>query len=97
MSNIQKRRIRRGFDIEFKKEAVRAANTPGVSVAETARNLDLDYSTLRRWIKEFTPVSPENGSSPDLEKMHLRKQIKQLREERDILKKAIAFFAKTQE
>ena len=88
---------RRSFSPEFKSEAVRLVREEGYSVAEAARNLDLHDGVLRRWIakSDSLTTSSLNGSS-DLqsEVLHLRKEVKRLRMEREILKKAAAFFAK---
>ena len=70
---------RRKFSREFKIEAVRLVTDRGVTVAQTARDLDVAQSVLRRWIRELTATPtaafPGNG---------------QIRAERDILKKAAA-------
>ena len=88
---------RRSFSPEFKSEAVRLVREEGCSVAEAARNLDIHDGVLRRWIAQSDSFSTTSLScSGDLqsEVFHLRKEVKRLRMEREILKKAAAFFAK---
>ena len=91
---------RRILSREFKVEAVRLVGERGVSVAQAARDLDIDETMLRRWAKELTadPVQafPGHGQSkPEpLEIGRLRLEVAKLRAERDILNKAAAFFAR---
>ena len=91
---------RRKFSREFKIEAVRLVTDRGVAVAQAARDLDVAESVLRRWMRELTatPVAafPGNGQMrADLvEIAALKKEVARLRVERDILKKAAAFFAR---
>ena len=91
---------RRILSREFKVEAVRLVGERGVSVAQAARDLDIDETMLRRWAKELTadPVQafPGHGQSkPEpLEIERLRREVAKLRAERDILNKAAAFFAR---
>jgi transposase len=71
-----------------------------VSVAQAARDLDLHENMLRRWMKELSAdpaqAFPGNGQmKPEqLEIERLRREVAKLRAERDILKKAAAFFAR---
>jgi len=91
---------RRKLSREFKIEAVRLATDGGVAVAQAARDLDLAKSVLRRWMRELTATPatafPGNGQmSADLAEIAtLKKEVARLRAERDILKKAAAFFAR---
>jgi transposase len=91
---------RRKFSREFKIEAVRLVTDRGVAVAQAARDLDVAESMLRRWMRELTatPVAafPGNGQMrSDLAEISaLKKEVARLRAERDILKKAAAFFAR---
>ena len=91
---------RRKFSREFKIEAVRLVTDRGVAVAQAARDLDVAESMLRRWMRELTatPVAafPGNGQTrSDLAEISaLKKEVAPLRAERDILKKAAAFFAR---
>ena len=91
---------RRKFSREFKLEAVKLVTERGVSVAQVSRDLDLAESVLRRWVREeaATPASafPGNGQQRAelAEIASLKKEVARLRAERDILKKAAAFFAR---
>ena len=91
---------RRVFTKEFKVEAVRLVKEQGVSIAQACRDLDLHDTVLRKWIKdqESDPEKafPGRGvQKPDTaEVAALRKEIAKLKMERDILKKAAAWFAK---
>ena len=81
---------------EFKMEAVRLAEREGVSVSQVARDLGINASVLYDWIKKFGTSSADNPLTPDErdELMRLRRELRIVKEERDILKKATAFFAK---
>jgi transposase-like protein len=96
MSEANSRRPRRTFTPEFKADAVRLATAPGTSIAQTARDLGLADSLLRSWIKEVR--QPSSGLTQDerSELAALRRENRRLKEEREILKKAAAFFAKEQ-
>jgi transposase len=91
---------RRRFSREFKVEAVKLVRDRGVSVARAARDLGVHENVLRKWVKEFgcDPVQafPGHGQmKPEqLEIERLRREVQKLKAERDILKKATAFFAK---
>ena len=91
---------RRKFSREFKLEAVRLVKERGVSVAQAGRDLDLHENVLRKWIREVSAdpqqAFPGHGQmKPEqLEIERLRKEVAKLKAERDILKKAAAFFAK---
>ena len=91
MSNQTRRR----FSDEFKEEAVKLITEQGYKVSEASRNLDINASMLRRWQRE---LSTESDGSIDADEkaelQRLRKENKTLRMEREILKKAAAFFAK---
>ena len=91
---------RRKFSREFKLEAVRLVKERGVSVAQAARDLDLHENVLRKWVRELGAdprhAFPGHGQmKPEqLEIDRLRKEVAKLKAERDILKKAAAYFAK---
>jgi transposase len=91
---------RRQFSREFKLEAVRLVKDRGVSVAQAARDLDVHENVLRKWVRELAAdpqqafpgqgmVKPEQAEID-----RLKKENAKLRMERDILKKAAAYFAK---
>jgi transposase len=97
-------RRRRRFTHEFKLEAVRLAAVGDQPVSAVARELGIRPEMLRRWTRQAdsrvgqrpTDIFPGNGKllSQDEEIRRLRRENTVLREERDILKKATAFFAR---
>jgi transposase len=76
---------------EFKEEAVNLVVGQGYSIAEAARNLGVNANMLGRWKQESAGSSPSGDEKAELAR--LRKENKRLRMEREILKKATAFFA----
>ncbi len=91
---------RKQYTREFKQDAVRLVTEQGYKHTEAARNLGIDRGMLGRWIKEFqddeSGAFPGNGklTAEQEELRRLRRENKQLKLEREILKKAAAFFAK---
>ncbi len=91
---------RRKFAREFKLEAVRMVRDRGVAVAQAARDLDVHQNVLRKWVKELAAYPghafPGHGQmKPEqLEIERLRREVAKLKAERDILKKAAAYFAR---
>jgi transposase len=91
---------RRRFDRGFKLEAVKLVRERGVSAAQAARDLDVHENVLRKWIKEFSAdpqhafPGPGQMKPEQAEIERLRREVIRLKAERDILKKATAFFAK---
>ena len=91
---------RRKFTREFKLEAVRLIKDRGVSYAQTSQDLDVHTWQLRDWVKKFSDdpghAFPGNGQmKPEqLEIARLKREVAKLKAERDILKKAAAYFAK---
>lgn len=89
------RRTRRTFTPEYKAEVVQLVREGGQSISQTARNLDLTESSVRGWVEKAEPAEENSISSDDdAELKRLRAENKRLRQERDILAKATAFFAK---
>jgi transposase len=86
---------RRKFTREFKISAVELVNQKGYSVAEAARSLGIDPASLRDWMGKFSDAAPLSGDgSAQAELRRLRKENARLVMERDILKKAAAYFAR---
>ena len=91
---------RKKYSREFKLEAVNLVRERGVAIVQAARDLDLNHNMLRRWLKEHDGDSkhafPGVGQmKPEqLEIDRLRKEVTRLKAERDILKKAAAYFAR---
>ena len=81
---------------EFRQEVVRVALTSGLSRKQVASDFGIGFSTLSRWIKEERDNITASEPAIDLiqENERLRKEVRMLREEREILKKATQFFAK---
>jgi transposase len=90
-------RTRRAFTTEFKAQVVELCRTSGKSVGQVCRDLDLTETAVRRWIAQTEVDSGQReGLTTDerAELAQLRKENRVLREERDILKRATAFFAR---
>ena len=83
---------------EFRAEAVRLVKTTREPVTKIARELGVHPSTLRLWVSEARGAEPSPLTEDERgELRQLRRQVRTLRMERDILKKAAAFFAKHSE
>jgi transposase len=82
------------FTKEFRDEAVRLVLTSGRRQTEIARDLGLGHSTLERWLSAARDRSATiaSGETPEEELKRLRRENAVLRQEREILKKATAFF-----
>ena len=93
-----KKSKRRRFSKEFKEEAVKLVTESGYRVSEAARNLGIDPNLLSKWKRELLEAKEEQSSTHALQEelQRLRKENKQLKMEREILKKATAFFVKEQ-
>ena len=91
---------RRQFSKEFKIEAVRLVRERGISVVQAAKDLDVHENVLRKWVRDISEDAqhafPGHGQmKPEqAEIARLRKEVAKLKMERDILKKAAAYFAK---
>ena len=92
------RRVRRQFSEEFKAGAVRLVIEEGKSVGAVARELDLTPSALGGWVRAGQAERTKGKSGLMKEEreelVRLRKELRIVQEEREILKKAAAFFAK---
>jgi transposase len=89
---------KRKFTEQFKREAVLLAAERG-SQTEVAQDIGISKSTLSQWKKMFEEQEPQKVSEKDLERENawLRKRVRELELEKEILKKAAAFFAKESE
>lgn len=97
MSGV-KQRVRRSFTEEFKAGAVRLVLDEGKSISQVGRDLDVAQSVIGNWVKQAR-ADRSNGKTgltteERAELARLRREVKDLRQQRDILKKAAAFFAK---
>jgi len=93
------KRKRRRFTAEFKAETVRLVREGDKSIGEVAHEMDLTDSALRAWVKQ-AQIDASGGLDGELttrereELRRLRRELRQVKMEREILKKATAFFAK---
>ena len=88
------------YSDEFKEESIRLVVESKVSIPQVARDLGVSVWTLRDWVKRHrersgvsSPIRPE---SLEEENRRLKRELAVLRQERDLLKKAAAYFAKEQ-
>ena len=94
-----KKRARRKFTSEYKAEVVRLVRDGGKTIGEVSRDLDLTESAVRHWVTQ-AGIDGGGGGTGALttaeraELVALRREARQLRMEREILKKAAAFIAK---
>ena len=88
---------RKTYTAEFKREAVKLAKDRG-SIAQTARDLGISNNTLQNWKRQIvkTPDNPfpGNGNPHDNETAQLQRELGRLKEENEILKKAVGIFTK---
>ena len=98
MADRKAKRTRRSFTDEYKASAVRLVLDEGQTVAAAARDLGLTESSLRNWVEQARADRTQGKTgltTAEREELaRLRKENRILLEERDILKKATAFFAK---
>lgn len=99
MAETKRKRTKRSFTEEFKAGAIRLVLDEGKTVAAAARDLDLTESSLRNWVEQARADArrgkPGALTTAEREELsRLRKDNRILHEEREILKKAAAFFAK---
>lgn len=91
---------RRKFTPEFKQEIIKLITEQGKPVGQVARDIEVNESVVRRWVKTYTDEGikgfPGNGrlKPEDAELRALHKELVDLREENAILKKAVAIFTK---
>jgi transposase len=87
------------YDETFKKETVKYIAEKNIPVAQAARETGVNTNTLHGWIKKYGQQpeikAAQTFSSPDAEMKALQKQLRDLEEENEILKKAMHYFAKS--
>jgi|688.fasta_scaffold343955_2 transposase len=89
--------VRRSFSAEFRAEAVRLVSSGERSQAEVARSLGIGTSTIHKWCREAKAKDGVSASSAETaEVKELKAEIRRLKLEQEILKKAAAYFAKYQ-
>ena len=83
------------YSEEFRRDAVRMALTSGLTRPQLSSDLGVGLSTLNKWVQKHQHDDLMSGPHEDIEKENarLRKEVRLLREEREILKKATIFFA----
>jgi len=82
------------YSDEFKRDAVQQITVRGYPVREVARRLGVSSHSLYKWLKLFgEPVSKSAGVDHEAENRRLKRELVRVTEERDILKKAAAYFA----
>ncbi len=97
---MRARRNRQNYTKEFKSDAVNLVTEQGYSCTEVGRRLGINHSNVTRWVREHRNAQeePTQGGVPRselaAENRRLRKENRRLQMEREILKKAAAFFAK---
>ena len=98
MADTKAKRTRRSFTEDYKASAVRLVLDEGKAVAAVARDLGLTESSLRNWVEharaDRTKGKTGLTTAEREELVRLRKELRIVQEEREILKKAAAFFAK---
>jgi transposase len=99
MGEMQMQRAK--YTSEFKEEAVRQVVDKGHSVVDVAKRLGIGDQILYKWVKKFKdanePVAIDDMKSMQAELNRLKAELRRTTEERDILKKAAAYFAKQSE
>lgn len=88
---------RRKFSEEFKREAVNLTRQPNATVNQVARDIGVGASDLFRWRRELEAKGkafPGSGVPRDQEVMALRRELAKVKQERDFLRDAAAFFAR---
>jgi transposase len=89
---------RKRYSTEFKREAIRRCNEPGVTAVLVAEELGISTRQLRRWReaseRHGAQAFPGEGKARDEELMRLKRKLAKVEQERDFLKEAVAYFAK---
>jgi transposase len=97
VSGTMTKRRRRSFSPEFKAEIVELCRQPGRTVPLVCQEFDLGETAVRRWVHQAEVdqgVRPGVTTAEAEEVARLRKQLREVTEERDILARAVGFFAK---
>jgi transposase len=93
-------KVQKTYTPEFKREAVRLAQTSGKSIAQVARELGISDTSIHQWCKELTEHGPEafpgsgHQTAQEEEVRRLKRELEVVKQERDILKKAISIFSR---
>jgi transposase len=93
----RKRRVRRSFTDAYKAKVVALCRASGKTVTEVCRDLDLSPTAVRHWVEQADADAGKREGLTTAERQELgqlRREVRALREERDLLKRAAAFFAR---
>ena len=82
------------YSDDFKRDAVHQITVRGYPVREVSRHLGVSTNSLYKWLKLFGERAPKPGTDHEAENRRLKRELAQVTEERDILKKATAYFAR---
>ena len=90
------RKISKPYPCEFKASSVKLALESEVPISQTAKNLGINVNTLHTWIRIYAPskessMQPKEHHSDEIKR--LKKELLRITQERDLLKKAAAYFA----
>jgi transposase len=95
-------KVQKTYTAEFKREAVQLVQTSGKPIAQVARELGISDSSIHQWRKELvehgSQAFPGSGqqTAQEAEVRHLKRELEVVKQERDILKKAIGIFSRGQ-
>src|SRR5436309_196598 len=93
-------KVQKTYTQEFKREAVRLAQTSGKPIAQIARDLGISDTSIHQWRKELAQHGPEafpgSGHQTELqeENRRLKRELERVQQERDILKKVVSVFSR---
>src|SRR5258708_34602803 len=93
-------KVQKTYTREFKEEAMRLAQTSGKSIAQIARELGISDTSIHQWRKELAEhgkeAFPGSGHQTALEEENrrLKRELERVKQERDILKKAVSIFSR---
>ena len=89
------KKTRRKHTKEFKEDAIKYCISSDKTIKDIASDIGIDSGVLSRWVREYKSGNtfPGNGIPKDKEIFELKKEVANLKEERDILKKALAIFS----
>jgi len=97
---MTEKRSRRAFDAAFKLQVVRMIREQGLGVAQVCRDMNLVESAVRRWVEQYDEESagragPGKPLTPEQQRIRqLETEVRQLKSDNELLKKASAFFAR---
>ena len=93
-------KVQKTYTVEFKREAVRLAQTSGKPIAQVARELGISDTSIHQWRKELAEHGPEafpgsgHQTAQEEEVRRLKRELEIVKQERDILKKALGIFSR---